>query len=297
MELRHLAGFVAVAEELHFGRAAARLHISQPPLSQQIRLLERELGTALFDRSTRSVRLTEAGRSFLDPAREVLASAAVARRAALAAGRGEVGRVSLGYAGTGSAVTMPVLTRAVAARLPGIEFVLAGPYYSGETVGRVVDGSLDLAFTAVAGIRGLSGRVVRHDPLMVAVPDAHPCASSPEVALADLAEERFVAFPSARGSEVRELALRSCLAAGFTPRVTQEAPDTFSLLALVAAGVGVALVVEAARSITLDGVVFVPLAGDPPVLPMSLVWRASDDSPALRAVLEVAEEVLPTVAG
>lgn len=297
MELRHLAGFVAVAEELHFGRAAARLHMSQSPLSQQVRLLERDLGVELFERSTRSVKLTPAGESLLEPARQVLASAAVARRAALAAGRGQVGRVSLGFAGTSSAVTLPVLTRTVASELPGIEFVLQGPYYSGETVGRVAEGSLDLAFATVSSGRGLCSRVVRNDPLMVAVADSHPLAGEREVALSRLAEQRFVAFPSARGSEVRELSVRACLESGFTPRIVQEAPDTFSLLALVGAGVGVALVVEAAQSITLDHVVFVPLSEPVPVLPMSLVWRRTDQSAALRAVLDVAEVVLPTPTG
>lgn len=295
MELRHLAGFVAVAEELHFGRAAARLHVAQSPLSQQIRLLERDLGTALFDRSTRSVRLTPAGESLLEPAREVLAAASVARRAARAGGRGEVGRVSLGYAGVSSAATLPPLTRAVADELPGIEIVLHGPYFSAETAGRVAEGSLDLAFATISSTRGLRSRVVRNDRLVVAVADSHPLAAAGEVALHDLAGESFVAFPSARGSEVRELTVRSCLEAGFTPKIAQEAPDTLSVLALVGAGVGIALVVEAARSVTLDHVVFVPLRDPAPELPMSLVWRDTDASAALRAVLEVAETALPTV--
>jgi DNA-binding transcriptional LysR family regulator len=295
MELRHLAGFVAVAEELHFGRAAARLHMSQPPLSQQIRLLERDLGAVLFDRSTRSVKLTAAGETLLEPARAVLAAAAVARRAARAAGSGLVGRISLGFAGTSSAVTLPLLTRAVAVELPGIELVLQGPYYSGETVGRVADGSLDLAFATLSSTRGLRNRVVRNDPLILAVADSHPLAGQEEVTLRDLAEEPQVAFPSARGSQVRELGMSSCLEAGFTPRIVQEAPDSFSLLAIVGAGVGVALVVEAARTITLDHVAFVRLKDPTPILPVSLISRASDDSAALLAVLEVAERALPTV--
>ncbi|WP_028935742.1 LysR substrate-binding domain-containing protein [Pseudonocardia spinosispora] len=294
MELRHLAGFVAVAEELHFGRAAARLHMSQSPLSQQIRLLERDLGVDLFERSTRSVRLTAAGRAFLEPARDVLASASVARRAARTSGHGEVGQVSLGFAGVSSAVTLPVLTRAVAGRLPGIELALHGPQYSGETVGRIADGSLDLGFASVSGSRGVATRLVRRDPLMVAVADVHPFAERPSVALADLTDERFVAFPSGRGSEVRELAMRSCLEAGFSPGVVQEAPDSLSLLAMVGAGVGVALVVEAARTIRLDHVVFVPLEEPAPVLQVCLVWRHNDDSAILRAVLDVAEQALPT---
>ncbi|TQM10907.1 LysR substrate-binding domain-containing protein [Pseudonocardia kunmingensis] len=294
MELRHLAGFVAVAEELHFGRAAARLHISQSPLSQQIRLLERDLGVELFERSTRSVQLTAAGRAFLEPAREVLASASVARRAARASGRGEVGRVSLGFAGASSAVTLPLLTRAVAAELPGVEMALHGPHYSAETVSRIAEGVLDLGFATVPSSRGLNTRLVRRDPLMLAVADVHPLAARRSVALEELSVERFVAFPAARGSEVRELSVRACLEAGFGPAIVQEAPDSFSLLAMVGAGTGVALVVEAARSIRLDHVVFVPLDGEVPVLPVCLVWRRVDESAVLRAVLDLAERVLPT---
>ena len=296
MELRHLSGFVAVAEELHFGRAAARLHMSQSPLSQQIRLLERDLGVDLFERSTRSVQLTAAGRAFLAPAREVLAAASVARRAAGAAGKGEIGRVSLGFAGVSSAVTVPLLTRAVAAELPGIELVLQGPHYSGETMGKIAEGTLDLGFASIPPGRGLSQRLVRRDPLLVAVADDHPLAGRKAISLAELAAERFVSFPANRGSEVRELFVRSCLDAGFAPSVVQEAPDSFSLLALVGAGVGIALVVDAARTIRLDHVRFVPLAEPIPVLAVSLVWRRGNDSAALAAVLDVAESVLPTAA-
>jgi DNA-binding transcriptional LysR family regulator len=301
MELRHLAGFVAVAEELHFGRAAAKLHMSQSPLSQQIRLLERDLGVTLFERSTRSVRLTAAGQSLLSPAQEVLAAASVARRAARAAGESEVGRVSLGFAGTSSAVTMPVLARAIAEQLPGVELTLQGPLFSGETLGRIADGTLDLGFAGgrLQGSAQLTGFVgsglewwlVREDPLVVAMPDVHPLAGEEVIALADLASEDFVAFPGGRGSIVRALSVSSCEEAGFTPAIVQEAPDTFSLLSLVAAGVGIALVVEPTRTVAMDGVAFVPLSGTAPILPLSLAWRTSNRSPALGAVLKVARGV------
>ncbi|MET9259544.1 LysR substrate-binding domain-containing protein [Amycolatopsis sp. NPDC004079] len=292
MELRHLTGFVAVAEELHFGRAAARLHMSQSPLSQQIRRLEHDLGVELFDRNTRTVQLTAAGRIFLDHARKVLASAKVAQRAARAAGRGEIGEVSLGFAGTSSAVLLPLLAKAVAVELPGVELSLHGPHYSAETVSRVGAGVLDMGFATVPSARGLHTRLVRQDRLMLAVSTTHSLSARKSVRLEELAGERFVAFPSGRGSEVRELSVRSCLEAGFSPAIAQEAPDSFSLLALVAAGVGIALVVEAARSIRLDRVAFVPLAGEAPKLPVCLVWRRAEESEVLRAVLEVAKRTL-----
>ncbi|MEZ0093533.1 LysR family transcriptional regulator [Streptacidiphilus sp. EB129] len=296
MELRHLAAFVAVAEELHFGRAAARLHMAQPPLSQQIRLLERDLGAVLFERSTRSVRLTEAGEFLLEPARRVLEEAATARRAVRAATLGEVGRVTVGFAGASGYDVLPRLTRAITSELPGIEFVLKGQTYSGEAMALIADGALDLGFVALPTPRGISARVVRVERLVVALADTHPLAEQTEVDLGDLAYERFVAFPASRGSAVRDAMVQACRTAGVIPMVTQEAPDAYNLLTLVGAEVGVAIVVGSAQNIRMEHVVFRPIAGDVPVLPIGLAWRTDNPSAALRSVLRVAESALPTAA-
>jgi DNA-binding transcriptional LysR family regulator len=295
VELRHLTGFVAVAEELHFGRAAERLHMAQSPLSQQIRLLERDLGVRLFDRTTRSVRLTAAGRALLEPARHLLAEASAVRRTVQAAHLGEVGRVTVGFAGASSYAALPLLTRAVTSELPGIELALVGQTYTGEALGRIAEGSLDLGFVALPVRRGVTARLVRRERLVLALPDSHPLADRTEVAFAELEREPFVTFPVARGSAVREAMVQACHDAGFAPRIVQEAPDSYNLLALVGAGVGVAVVVESARSIHLEHVVFRRLAGDDvPVLPIALGWRTGNPSAALQAVLRVAERVLPT---
>ncbi|GAB2738064.1 LysR family transcriptional regulator [Salinifilum aidingensis] len=296
MELRHLEGFVAVAEELHFGRAAARLHMAQPPLSQYIRLLERDLGVTLFERSTRSVRLTAAGSSLLEPARRVLAEAAVARRTAQAAGTGEVGRVTVGFAGASSYDALPRLTRAVSSELPGVELVLRGQTYSGEALSRIGDGTLDLGFVALPTRGGVSSRVVRVERLVIALPDTHPLADRSSIGLAELAHERFVSFPASRGSAVRDATMQACFNAGFTPLITQEAPDAYNLLTVVGAGVGVALVVSSAQNIRMEHVVFRPVSGEVPTMSIALAWRSDNPSAALRSVLEVAETALPTPA-
>ncbi|EXU61642.1 LysR family transcriptional regulator [Streptomyces sp. PRh5] len=297
MELRHLSGFVAVAEELHFGRAVDRLHIAQSPLSQQIRLLERDLGVRLFDRTTRSVQLTAAGRALLKPAGRLPAEASAARRTVQAAHLGEVGRVTLGFAGASSYSALPVLTRAVTSEHPGIELVLEGQTYAGEAPGRIAEGSLDLGFVALPVRRGIGARVVRVERLQLALPDSHPPADRAEVAFAELAREPFVTFPLSRGSSVREAMMQACHEAGFAPRIAQEARDSYTMLALVGAGVGLAVVVESARHIQLGHVVFRPLAGDDvPVLPIALGWRSGNQSAALAAVLRVADRVLPTPA-
>ncbi|MGW1412417.1 LysR family transcriptional regulator [Streptomyces sp. NPDC002403] len=295
MELRHLSAFVAVAEELHFGRAAKRLQMAQPPLSQQIRRLEKELGVQLFERNTRSVRLTSAGESFLQPVRTVLDDLDAAVRAARAAGRGEYGRVTLGFAGASSHETLPLLTRAVRAAHPALELVMRGQTYANVALDRVADGSLDLGFVRLPVTRpGVAYRVVDEEELVCALPFDHPLARLESVPVGVLAEEHFVSFPVNTGSTVRDAMVGACEAAGFNPRVVQEAPDSYTILALVAAGVGVTLTVTSVQHIQQNGLVYRPLAGPPIRLQAALAWRADNPSAALRAVLAVAEEALPT---
>jgi DNA-binding transcriptional LysR family regulator len=190
---------------------------------------------------------------------------------------------------------LPLLTRAVTSQLPGIELVLEGQTYSGEALRRVTDGTLDIGFVALPVRRGITARVVRMERLVLALPDSHPLADRAEVPVRALADEPIVTFPLSRESAVRDAMVQACHDAGFAPRIAQEAPDSYNMLALVGAGVGVAVVVESARNIHLEHVVFRPLAGDEvPVLPIALGWRSGNPSAALQAVLRVAQEVLPT---
>ncbi|WP_406091058.1 LysR family transcriptional regulator [Streptomyces sp. NBC_01013] len=297
MELRHLFAFVAVAEELHFGRAARRLQMAQPPLSQQIRQLEKELGVQLFERNTRSVRLTSAGESFLQPVRTVIDDLDTAVRAARAAGRGEYGRVSIGFAGASSHATLPRLTRAVRAAHPAIELVMTGQTYANVALARVADGSLDLGFVRLPVTQpGVAFRVIDEEELVCALPSDHPLAARDSVAIEVLAGEPFVSFPANTGSTVRDAMVGACEAAGFNPRVVQEAPDSYTILALVAAGVGVTLTVTSVQHIQQSGLVYRPLAGPPIRRQAALAWREDNPSAALRAVLAVAEDALPTPA-
>ncbi|WUW20824.1 LysR family transcriptional regulator [Streptomyces sp. NBC_01463] len=295
MELRHLSAFVAVAEELHFGRAAKRLQMAQPPLSQQIRQLEKELGVQLFERNTRSVRMTSAGESFLQPVRTVLDDLDTAVRAAKAAGRGEYGRVSIGFAGASSHETLPLLTRAVRAAHPAIELVMTGQTYANVALARVADGSMDLGFVRLPVTQpGVSHRVIDEEELVCALPSDHPLATRESVPIEVLAGEPFVSFPANTGSTVRDAMVGACEAAGFNPRVVQEAPDSYTILALVAAGVGVTLTVTSVQHIQQNGLVYRPLVGPPIRRQAALAWRADNPSAALRAVLAVAEDALPT---
>ncbi|MDP9794236.1 DNA-binding transcriptional LysR family regulator [Catenuloplanes nepalensis] len=296
MELRYLAAFVAVAEELHFGRAARRLHMAQPPLSQLIRQLERELGVQLFERSTRSVRLTSAGESFLEPARRVLDDVDLAKLAVKAAATGEYGRVVVGFAGASSHAALPRLARAVRAAHPGIDLVMKVQTYASVALDGVADGTLDLSFVRLPADRpGVRTRVIDNDELVCALAEDHPLAGETAIDLADLAFEPFVSLPAHAGSTLRDAMVGVCEErGGFTPRVVQEAPDSNTVLALVSAGVGVTITLTSVEHVCRGGLVYLPLAG--PSVPMraALAWRPDNPSAALRAVLAVAEEVLPT---
>ena len=295
MEMRYLKSFIAVAEELHFGRAAERLYMAQPPLSHQIKKLEKELGVQLFERNTRSVRLTSAGESFLEPAREVLLSVELAVRAAQIAGKGEYGRVTVGFAGASSHESLPLLTRAVRAAHPGIELVMRGQTYANVALSRVADGSLDLGFVRLPVTQpGVEARVIQNEELICALPADHKLARRTRIPLEALADESFVSFPSNSGSSVRDATFRMCEAAGFNPRVVQDAPDSYTILALVAAGVGVTLTLTSCQHIQQNGLVYRPLAKPGPLLHTALAWRTNNPSVVLRAVLAVANEALPT---
>lgn len=269
--------------------------MAQPPLSQQIRALERDLGVRLFERNTRSVRLTPAGEALLPHARKVLEEMGLARRAAIAGGSGEVGRVGIGFAGASSHEAIPRLTRAVRAAHPGIELRLEGQNYAGVALARVADRELDLGFVRLPVRReGVRTRVVEYERLVAALPADHRLAGEKDVDVADLSDDPFVTFPGTRGSSVREHLVRTALDAGFTPRIVQEAPDSYTILALVAAGVGVTLTVSSVQHVRSSGMVYRELRGNVPVIASALAWREDNESTALHSVLRVAEEVLPT---
>ncbi len=294
MELRWIEAFLAVAEELHFGRAAERLHMAQSPLSQVIRKLERELGTPLFERSTRVVELSPAGQAFLPHARRVLEELDLARRATTA-GRAEVyGNVTIGFSGALNHLTLPPLTRAVRRRHPHIALSLVGRTTTNDAVARLQAGLLDLAFVGLPiTAEGIDSRVISVEPLGVVAPSDHPLAGAATVELAQFADDDFVSMPAAPGSILRENMVAAAVESGFRPRVVQEVSDPYVVLSFVAAGVGVSVAPASLRPILPAGCVYLPIAGVAPTLSAGLAWRADDRSSALRAVLSVAVEVLP----
>ncbi|WP_193080275.1 LysR family transcriptional regulator [Brevibacterium aurantiacum] len=293
MELRQLTAFTAVARELHFGRAAENLHIAQPALSQMIRSLEKDLSVQLFERTTRRVKLTSSGEALLEPAQAIQAQVEGARRIARAAQEGMVGRVKIGFGGTSGYSILSRLSREMAGRQPGISLDLYPQTYSGEAALAVRDGTMDLAVISPPSPAGVDVHVIRQERVMVAVPTDHELADRDMVSMAELIDQPFISYAPSHGSQVREVMMRLADDAGFLPHVTQEAPDPYSLLALVGAQVGIAIVVESSDHIRIDGVSYVRLAEGGDAFTLALGWRRNNPSEALTRVIEIVREILP----
>ncbi|MCW2494444.1 LysR substrate-binding domain-containing protein [Jatrophihabitans sp.] len=296
MKLHELEVFLVVAEELHFGRAAERLHIAQPPLSRTVQQLESDLGTRLFERTTRSVRMTAAGEALLQPAREIVEGCRAARRAVQAAERGEIGRVRVGFAGPSSHLLIGHLGRAVRERHPGIELSLQSTKYAEEALRSVIGRELDLAIVRwTEEPDGISNRIVAEEHFVLVVPAKHRLARRRLVGLDECRGEPFVALPADPGSSLRDAFVRAAKEAGFLPDIVQTAPDSWTAMALVAAGVGITFSVDVAvANVVQEGIAVVPLKEGRAATYSRLAWRRGDDNPALNAVLRASEEALPT---
>lgn len=292
VELRHLRYFLAVAEHRHFGRAADQLHIAQPPLSQQIKQLESELGVRLLERTTRRVELTIAGARFAARASDILAAVDQAPREARRIAGGLQGALVVGFTGSASYRLMPQVARAVRAALPDVELELRGEMLTPAQVTALQDGRIDLAVLRppVAG-DGIVIEALSSEPLVAALPDVHRLAARDRVAIEDLAGEPFVAYPGSGQSVVHEAVAAACREAGFTPTASIEVTETATLVSFVAAGVGVALVPESVMDLAVTGVVYRPLTATPPRVELAAAWRADDDSPLPRNVRDVLQSL------
>lgn len=291
MEIRLLKYFVAVAEELHFSRAAVRLHIAQPPLSQQIRKLEEELGVQLLSRSKRRVELTEPGRVFLASARSILAQTESAIAEVRRASRGEVGRLPVALVGSATYEdAIPEILRVFRERYPDVAITLH-ELSTGEQLKALRDGHIQVGFLRppVHDV-GLALDTVFHEPLIAALPVTHQQANEQCVPIAALANDPFIMVPHAQGLGLYELVVSACLQAGFTPQISQEAGELQTVIGLVAAGFGVSLLPAAARKLHSNGVVYVPLAAPVPVIEIAAAHLHTDTSPVLAAFLSVVRE-------
>src|SRR6201991_677939 len=288
MELRHLRYFRAVAEELHFGRAAKRLHIAQPPLSQQIRQLERELGVTLLTRTTRSVELTAAGQAYLARAVAILDAVDDAGAQARRIADGIEGRLAIGCVGSATYSLLPRLVRALGETLPGVEVSVRGEMLAPAQLAALAAGEIDLALLRPPVQQdGVVTEVVRRDRLLVALPADDPLIGADDLRVEDLRDEDFVAHAGHGRSVMSSVVTAVCAEAGFIPRVRHEVMETSTLVTLVAAGLGGAIVPAPTAALDIAGVRYLPLM--PATLGVDLVaaHAAVSDSPLIANVLDV----------
>lgn len=287
MDLRQLACFVAVAEELNFSRAAQRMHISQPPLSRQIARLEDELRVRLLDRSPQSVTLTAGGKGFLPEARRLLALAAKAPEAARRADRGETGTLRIGFVGSTIYTSVPALVGRFRHLFPGVDVTLLQ-----LTVARQVDlllsGDIDVGLIrqSISSPR-LKTLSLFKERFVAALPANHPLAVESAVNLRRLADENFVCFSRQEAPAIHEHLRRMCEAAGFTPRIALEAHPMSTVVGLVASGAGIAIVPNSMQRLRIVNVVYRKLTGTRESSEFFLVWRQDDESAILQNFLKV----------
>lgn len=285
MELRHLRYFAAVAETCHFGRAAERLHMAQPALSQAIRQLEAELETPLFLRTTRQVSLTAAGEFLQGEAARILAAVEDSVRGVRRIADGHQGLFRISFTGSAALTQLPRMAHVLRRELPGLALDVHADLLTPAQVAGLLDGSLDLGVLRPPVIgQGLCLRTIESEPLLLAVAADHRLATEPVISMTDLRTDPFVLFAAAR-SAVNEAVLRSCRDAGFVPRVEHEAEGISVQLSMVAADLGVALVPASIRAAPLTGVAFRDVS-DAATIDLALAWREDESNPAVLAVLD-----------
>jgi DNA-binding transcriptional LysR family regulator len=287
MELRHLRYFVAVAEELHFGRAAVRLHMAQPPLSQQIKQLEEELGFQLFHRTKRSVTLTAAGERFLGETRLIFARLDQAIAQGRRTSRGELGELAIGFVGSASYSVLPPILQQFSQQFPAVELTLR-ELTTNLQIEALRENRIDIGLVRPPiQDQGLVQQPILRESLVVALSAGHRLAPEQVLAIAEIAPESFILFPRILAPGLYDQIIALCHQGGFSPRVVQEAVQMQTIVGLVAADIGIALVPASLQNLQRVGVVYRPLLEETPQVEISLVWRQGDLSPTVQEFLRM----------
>jgi DNA-binding transcriptional LysR family regulator len=288
IELRHLRYFVAVAEELHFGRAANRLHLAQPPLSQQIRKLEEILGHALFTRTSRAVKLTSAGQIFLDRARRTLRNVQEDLDEARSVGRGEEGFLRVGFISSSMLTPLPATLGQYRRAFPRVNLQLHESYTSLVVQG-LLNGTLDAGFLRDGDpTEGLDVTTIYSEPFLAVLPADHPLAGRPIISTASLRDEPFVFFSPTAGKRAYEKPVSLCEQHGFRPRVVQEAPQWLTAMRLIGAGLGVSIAPACVQQIATPDVVCRPIRGATILSDIELAYRTTEDRPIVKSFAKIA---------
>ncbi len=289
VELRHLRYFLAVAEEKHFGRAADRLHMAQPPLSSQIKQLEAELGTVLLERTTRKVDLTDAGALFMERARQILAEVEATKNDVAEIGRGAAGILRVGFAGTATYRLMPEIVRVVRERMPRVRLQISGEMLTPQMEDALLENRLDAAILRPP-VRStqISLDEIQQTPLVAVLHQHHEMAQETgPVSIQAFAKDDIVGYPSS--SSVSSVISEMARQAGFRPRLVQEATETSTLIALVSAGLGVSFV-PGSQSLPLNSSIVIRPLAEEVTVGLSTAWKAGNTSPLLSAFIEVARK-------
>lgn len=294
LPLPQLHAFVVLAEELHFGHAAARLGIAQPPLSQQIRRLEDKVGHALFHRAPGRVTLTPAGRELLPAARRALTDLTDGLAAARAVGSGRAGSLRLGFAASLALTVLPGLLRTFRGRFPGVLLDIH-EMTTAPQIAALHDGTIDVGLLREppADQPELGFRTVLSEPFVAVLPSAHPLAAQRTVRVAQLADSPFVLLPRAVGPRLYDRITGLCAEAGFTPRTAQHAVEWQTVCALVETGLGVSLAPASIRRIRLKGVAFRRIEPGDARTRVAVAWREGDPNPLVAHLLAAVNQDRP----
>lgn len=296
MEVKQAEIFLAVAEELHFGRAAERLRMAQPPLSRMIKQLERQLKADLFIRTTRTVELTSTGKALVEPARKLVAASQEAVRIVADSLEGNIGHVRIGFAGASTYSSIGSIVRELRRRKPGLALEVESSTFSPEGLENVREKELDLAIGRWDFLPPeIDSLVMAEEEVIVALPPAHRLADADAVSFRDLADDTWVSLPVGTGSALQNRLTHLAAAAGFVPKITQTAPDSWAQLVLVGVDSGCAITLNSVRKNLPDlGVRYKPIADRPnPPLEVRLIWRKDNLSPAVAAVIQIAQALFP----
>lgn len=292
MELSHIRYFVAAAEELHFGRAAKRLHITQPSLSKRVAKLEEELGVKLFHRTRREVWLTEAGDAFLKGARLVLEDAQRAKEEARKAARGELGKLEVGFFSPAIYGILPEILKSYHERFPAVRVTLH-EWTSVVQLERLREAKIEIGFMrAPVEEEGFLTEHVFLEPIVAALPEDHPQARREVVPPEELADDPFIMVPRHKEPNSFDRYVSICQRAGFSPKITQEVFEIHVIVGLVATGMGVAFVPGSIRNLKRPGLVYRPLEDPEAHIGTAVVRRSARPSPVLRTFLDTLQRAV-----
>ncbi|MFV0332519.1 MAG: LysR family transcriptional regulator [Tropicimonas sp.] len=290
IEIRHLRYFMRVAQELHFGRAAEILGVSQAPLSQQIRQLEERIGVRLFDRTTRSVSLTPAGRTLFRKAGEALQGFDEAIDEARATGGLKAGRLRIGAMSSATHTVLPAALRAFCANAPAVQVDLSF-HTTEEQLPMLGERRIDIAFIRPPrSVSGLQTLEVQREGFAAVIPESSPLARKRDLRIADFRDEKFISFSNIRGISYQEIVFRHCRVAGFSPRIVQRVSHTKAVVVLVAAGLGVGIVPRWVEHEPLPGAVIRPLDELPEAVALVAAWRNDGLNPFVESFVRCLQE-------